>query len=747
MYSYPVVTLWNPYNVPMKVTEWNAFLHTLPLEHTFFKAGVKMILKGGGTSPAGSYNWGWPHGNMTMRVGGSTGPAVTLAPGEAKMLTYAVSYGGGFHAHDMIASPPAWLPTRAGQIRDLGIISGSSSERISISTALATWETSNTSYAGQNFQTTFDFRCEPRAIHTGHPARFQQQMFSSQIAWRHEAANPRIAFISETNFPSISLQDLNNNPTPFLHLDIRLKTLDEPALPNKTWLHNIPFHPYAAITSTTKHQSMGVDAATTFFAHPYTITFEQVSGTEGVFQNRPFFGPSNRPGGQSRIVSAPIPLAPLTSLAQLQNIPLLPIEALNWSGYYFQNHAIGNSFASPGLPPASIRETSFPFHLGQYLPWQGGDIAGRIYPDRLAFNSAEYTISGAPAMVVDRSYVANHLLFDDYFLSSMAGQAGPVFEKYGSNRPLRSVVTDFFKGDKPLPIAAYRPYNVASSEVDLMVSKLLNTSGVLADAHLKSAARLMVDGGFNINSTSVAAWTAVLSSTNRKRPVFMPGDSNLKSQDRGKYVVSRNPNPTIGTATEEARWLGYRELTEEEIRQLAEAVVRQVKKRGPFRSLGEFVNRRLTDDVELAKFGALQAALEDPKVDINRDYRGGNKEIKAGDIVGTNYKFPQAAEGSRYHGTPAYINQADILTPLAPIMQARSDTFVVRGYGEALSADGSHITARAWCEAVVQRVPDYIDATDSADVAFGQLTSKTNKILGRRFIMQSFRWLPPINSV
>jgi hypothetical protein len=337
----------------------------LPLEHTVFKGGVKEPLSGGGTRN-GTYNWGWPHGNMTLRVGGSTGPGLTFAPGEAKMLTYTTSQSGDFNAHDMIEKPPAWLPTHAGQPRDLGPISGKASDRIAISTALATWENSDTSYAGQDFQTTFDFRCEPRAIHDGHSWRFQGQMFSSQVGWRHESANPRIAFISERNFPSTTIADLDGNPMPFLHLDLRLKTLDEARLPNKTWLHTIPFHPFVAATSTAKHRSKGVDASTTFFAHPFTITFEQVSGVEGVFQNRPFFGPSNRPGGQSRIVSAPIPLAPLTSLAQLQNLPLLPIDALNWSGYYLQNHAIGNSFASPGLRPTATRENSFPFYLGQY---------------------------------------------------------------------------------------------------------------------------------------------------------------------------------------------------------------------------------------------------------------------------------------------------------------------------------------------------------------------------------------------
>jgi hypothetical protein len=742
MHSYPVITLWNPYNVPLTVIEWSTFLHTLPLEHTVFINNTRQPITAQG-SVNGNYNWGWPAGNMTLRVGGSTGPSLTFAPGEAKMLTYTRSESGGFNAHDMAEQRPAWLPTRAGQPRNLGVIRGNPTDRISIATALATWDTSSTSYAGQDFQTTFDFRCEPRAVHSGHGGTFQRQMFCAQVGWRHEPSNPRVDFISKDNFPSMTLNALSNNALPFLHLDVRLKALDEPRLPNKTWLHNIPFHPYAAITSTDKHRRNGVDAATTFFAHPYTIAFEQVNGPEGVFQNRPFMGASYRPAGQDRIVAAPVPLAPLTSLAQLQNLPLLPIEALNWSGYYFQNNAIGNSYALPALAPDALRERSFPFHLGQYFPWEGGDISGNTYQGRNWFNNGEYSIPGAPANIVDRSYVANHLLFDEYFFSSMAAQEGPVFRRYGSQRPLRRVVDEFYQGTTPLPVAAYQRYLPAGEDPTTIADMLVGRRGANQNAHLKSAGRLMVEGGFNINSTSVPAWTAVLSAANLKRPVNMPRGNTLLGRDRGNFVISRNPNPSVSDASEASRWLGYRELTEEEIHQLAEAVVRQVKQRGPFRSLGEFVNRRLSRDKDLALYGALQAALEDPAVDINRDYRGGNNEIKPSDISLANYRFPEAALGSRYQGTPAYISQADLLTPIAPIIQARSDTFLIRSYGEARTPDGSRILARAWCEAVIQRLPDYLDAAaDVSDLPPGRLTSAENRRFGRRFTVVSFRWLP-----
>ena len=54
---------------------------------------------------------------------------------------------------------------------------------------------------------------------------------------------------------------------------------------------------------------------------------------------------------------------------------------------------------------------------------------------------------------------------------------------------------------------------------------------------------------------------------------------------------------------------------------------------------------------------------------------------------------------------------------------------------------GKTITARAWCEAVIQRVPDYIDSTDQAETAMVDLQSEANKSFGRRYKMKTFRWL------
>ena len=70
--------------------------------------------------------------------------------------------------------------------------------------------------------------------------------------------------------------------------------------------------------------------------------------------------------------------------------------------------------------------------------------------------------------------------------------------------------------------------------------------------------------------------------------------------------------PYTGSQNDPSRpdqWRTARELTDNEIEELAEAMVEQVKLRGPFLSLSEFVNRRLDrSKPDLSAKGALQAA-------------------------------------------------------------------------------------------------------------------------------------------
>jgi hypothetical protein len=73
------------------------------------------------------------------------------------------------------------------------------------------------------------------------------------------------------------------------------------------------------------------------------------------------------------------------------------------------------------------------------------------------------------------------------------------------------------------------------------------------------------------------------------------------------------------------------------------------------------------------------------------------------------------------------LTQEQFLAELAPVLTVRSDTFRIRGYGEALNpVDPAGIEATAYCEAIVQRTPDL--APDG---------------LGRKFVITYFRWLGP----
>ena len=61
-------------------------------------------------------------------------------------------------------------------------------------------------------------------------------------------------------------------------------------------------------------------------------------------------------------------------------------------------------------------------------------------------------------------------------------------------------------------------------------------------------------------------------------------------------------------------------------------------------------------------------------------------------------------------GAPGIVTQMDVLNSVGPNLTPRSDTFVVRAFGEALDNAGASI-GKAWVEIVVQRTPEYFDQT------------------------------------
>ena len=361
-------------------------------------------------------------------------------------------------------------------------------------------------------------------------------------------------------------------------------------------------------------------------------------------------------------------------------------------------------------------------------------------------DKTEGVMSGARPLA-DHSYLANQALWDDYFLSGISPQTAAVFS---NKRDQKDVARGFLDDSTPLPVKAYKP-SLQGSDADQILGKLFSGSSPATGAEKLTAALISVDGMFNVNSTSVEAWKALLSGL-RDRDIMgqspLGGDDAVDADGATANASLLTPNNSkvltdsgndLGPDGLSAQWKGVHMISDTEIEALAKAIVGEVRKRGPFLSLADFVNRRVGTDKDLALSGAIQSALDADSVTINKVFRAGDRASKGSEA---GLAFPEAERGAAAYGIPGYVKQADILTPIAPLLSARSDTFTIRGYGEVADASGK-VLARAWCEAVVQRNADFVDPLDEITKPLDQLQSQMNKAFGRRFEMVSFRWLSP----
>jgi hypothetical protein len=418
--------------------------------------------------------------------------------------------------------------------------------------------------------------------------------------------------------------------------------------------------------------------------------------------------------GTSKVVLFDLPRAPLTSLGSLSqaDIAVLPSSGAS---------LIGNSFTTPGL--ASLTS-----------------LAGRR-------SLISTFTTKAPQVQADFSWAANDAIWDQYFFSginwgnsSLAYESGA--QEYTSQSEAITALTGGVSSALANPRIRYHAKPGESSPEDDLKD------------YSKIANYLTILGGFNVNSTSVEAWRSVLSGLRSEKVKYLSDSGKVRTATTS-VPFSRFLLPA-GDVNDE--WSGFRDLSDDDIEKLAEAMVDQVQARGPFMGLSDFVNRRLSNEskngAEVGKLGALQMAIESAGLNdsVGSPVGIGNMEntsIRTGD--GT-FRVKNMT------GSPAYLMQADVLTSIGSILRTRSDTFVVRGYGDAKDPSGK-IQARAWCEATIQRVPEWLEETDEApkklDPRYPNLGSKTivdrwvdngdfpeaNLAFGRRMKIVSFRWL------
>ena len=392
-----------------------------------------------------------------------------------------------------------------------------------------------------------------------------------------------------------------------------------------------------------------------------------------------------------------------------------------------------------------------------YLPNFVQPVANsRLHPLMSPDKVIETNPGIATDALLDHSFLANHALYDRFYFST--------FARRGTTRA-DTVFEQFMKGTAPLALQAFEPYlpngkTIASAKAELYAGVLPTQT-----AYKYAAEYQMIRGPFNVNSTSVQAWKAVLASMKQSDVWTLWARSSALEKRNSTGTPIPAMSLSNGTKTRSALvtaskidnvrtndWNGYRELTDDELDTLAQKIVDEVRDRGPFLSLSEFVNRQIGPSERRTLKGALEAAID--KAEINEKQNAvfpdtflSQVPITATDVSDPklyNYKTPEATTGNPAAGAPGWVNQGDLLRILEPAATVRGDTFVIRTYGEAQDANGN-ITARAYAEAVVQRVPEYVDPSDRPSLnPYTDSTAKAvNKTFGRRINVVSFRWLSP----
>lgn len=407
---------------------------------------------------------------------------------------------------------------------------------------------------------------------------------------------------------------------------------------------------------------------------------------------------------------------PLQSIGQLRNAPLSP-----WLWHPLR--VVGNS--RPSLH-ATSDETVLPLIARSRDPWDRTVVqTDSVFDDLIQSDDHD------EVLLYDISHGVNRRLWDSYFASSW---------EEGALQNGTALANSFYR-----PHPSLRPraevMDLASQESEL---------SFWLPAYL-----LVNEGAFNVNTLSVASWEAFLGGL---RDVERPTVS-------GQVMSAQHPFARFRVPLEESGiWGGGVGLDDLEVTLLAESLVAVVRERGPFLGVGDFVNRRLSQDEAQSRSGALDEAIR--RASLRRE-EGGDYLATASDQdsrVPSPQRLTQAHNAEwLLEGASGVLEQGDLLEPLGGLLCARGDTFRIRAMGVSQDASGA-ILAQAYCEAVVVRSPEYLiagdiaspspvggansaltppflEAGDSSVLLANPALQPTNSRFGRRFEVLDFRWL------
>jgi hypothetical protein len=441
-------------------------------------------------------------------------------------------------------------------------------------------------------------------------------------------------------------------------------------------------------------------------------------------------------------------------LAESTDTPALPGTWLTTPGQDPRESSLPDGCFSPGANGprpelyANYTAISFPDRLlDRALPASASSMTGQSYNE----DTPVFELPRSPLLSVGGLQQVHLSGERPFAIGNSWGNPGgwnALFDRYFFSGLSADVAASAIPGGAPLPNPLLR---VASRKPDGTLPT--GTDLVAEPAGSYSSKYLQQQGAFNLNSLNPVAWQAVLRSGR-----FMPGrtfgylDASpstgthadappAQAEVRGAvffrfpfsaqetykadagYAASTTVPPAPASAVSAASThlfrRGMRMLSPEQTSALAGRIAALLHGRlaaaGPYRSVEEFL-------APSALFGGrslLEQALDEA---VTPDGRHINDPSAVSEF------------------SSQWLTQGDLMGTLAPLLFSRSDTFLVRAYGDAVNPVTGELEGRAWAEAWMQRMTDYVDPSQPAETAPAAL-NLTNRTYGRRFKVISFRWL------
>ena len=766
----PIYTFWNPYNVELKFRSRD--IGTLSLPYKILPLGLYLYINNSQHGGVRSIYQGLKQDYGSF-FHSSDGSDIVLKPGELKIFSYR---SNGSSSSKQTNFYPGFDPQAIGGDKLLIHQNVRSDQRPGMSMTFG-----DPSGSGGNvwFGNTPGGLNNPFFWRTGGNGNWLQTCY--QHDWlRSSERNTRITPAGNANVGYWQFGD--SEPVPFAFNQLAMKTSSELEYESiswekdwrsKNWMQS-PSYYFGGGLFISENKNI---ADTQRLDSPYVFHFGPMSAADMPkvvphINDNSFLGSGSSP---NELVSAApmleLPTAPLSSLAGFSNMRInpgwvKPDQFPNRSAQYLgpwnslNNYetkiltyqsgvtgpAIGNSFLHPMLP----RNGVYRFFDNSKSYDVSGWMSGGTIRDSQVFN--DYW---------DHALLLNDALWDDYFVSTISDATRPVTS---TPQSLSTSINSFLTDGEAESFPRYK-FNGLTSSIDDIETELK-----AQDGYLKASKYFIVDGMFNVNSTSVDAWYALFSGIRERKVIYRNGNTlaEVEIPSDKTIALSRFNTATSNLEMDDAEtgstradgqraWTGVRFLDDDQLRTLAEECVKQVKLRGPFLNYSEFINRRLSNDA-LGVSGALQSAIDyDDAAPENGsiNYRFKNEPsymVTSSDLfAGNQYSTPEAATGSRFTGIPGYVIQSDLLKPISNTLNVRDDTFRIRAYGE-VKDDKGNVIAKAWCEAIVQRQTKYMDDSNDPEVPARKLNadgefednsdlSEINRKFGRKFRVMSFRWL------